>query len=785
MADKEYTLRGPDGREFTIRGPEDAPPEQLRAAAERAFAALPRQTGYPGAQETPLPSHATQVERRTLQQSIGDTAAGAVQGAANIGSTLMIPADAAARALEGASPGTRAAVQALVPLVGLAAATQRPGQSRRQVTRDVLQTEFGADPTSLPFRGGELASEVAGTGGVGPAMGRAALRAGLPRLAQALATGGFALRPVGQAAPQLGWAARLGEQGIRAAGGAISGTGAAALTNPDSALAGGAIGGALPIALRGAGALGAGLGRVIAAPFQSTERRVAPGIAAVLPEDPAAVNALLQNLRGGGQQFLPGSVPNAAEATGDNGLANLVRAVQAAGGRDLFDRAEANAAARLQALDSLGGRGDNVAQVREDLGRELERRILPEDRRIGDQVSNLFENVDVPPVGPVGPQQPAQIQLPLGDMQNALAQYLGPGVVGAGADARAALGTALDLTRGPATTATTRVPNARGIYHTVQETVPGQAGQQLVGWRELQDLRSSIGALARDLRRDPRTAREAAALEQMQTQIDARVADAAAGNLRPGEVFTPDMLARWENARTAARQRNERFRTGPQRQLFERDESNLPRAQGGDLPGLFWNATPGQVGDVQAYARLVDQNPHMMDQLRGLALTEAGAGVNAGGDLTQRAYSTWLENRLPALRELMDPQQLATLQAIQADLDRAAATHSAGRVAGSNTAQLAAAMQGNALLESPLLGAVAQRLPLGIGSTFTGPALVAMRDAARRQRVAELAAVLSDPRRTERALQDFLAGQQPLGASASNALSLGYRALPVLPSATD
>jgi hypothetical protein len=766
MADKDYTIRGPDGREFTIRGPADAPPEQLRAAAERAFAALPREQSYPGQQSAPLPSHATQAERRSLQQSIGDTAAGAVQGAANIGSTLMIPIDEGARA--------RGIENSFIGL-----------PNRRGAVKATLANEFGADPGSLPFRGGELASEVAGTGGVGPALGRVATRAGLPLLAQALATGGFALRPVGQAAPAMGWAARVGEQGIRSVGGAIGGAAAAGLADPNAALAGGAIGAALPSALRGAGALGAGLASVVAGPFQSMERRVAPGIAAVLPDDPAAVNALLQHLRGGGQQFLPGSLPNAAEATGDNGLANLVRAVQAGGGRELFDQAEANAAVRMQTLAGLGGRGDNVAQVREDLGRELERRILPEDRRIGAQVSDMFQNVDVPPVGPMGPQQPAAIELPLGDMENALSQFLGPGVVGAGADARAAIGTAADLTRGPATTSTARVQNARGIYHTEEVTTPGQVGQQLVGWREMQDLRSSLGALARDLRRDPRTAREAAALEGMQAQIDARVADAAAGNLRPGEVFTPEMLARWTDARAASQARNERFRTGPQRELFERDESNLTRARGGEIPGLFWNATPGQVGDVQSYRTLVDDNPHMMDQLRGLALTEAGAGVNAGGDLTQRAYSNWLENRLPALREIMDPQQMATLQAIQADLDRAAATHSAGRVAGSNTAQLQAAMQGNGLLENPLLGAVAQRLPFGFGSTISGPTLLALRDAARRQRVAELAAVLSDPDRTARGLESFLAGQQPLGASASNALSLGYRAVPVLPGATD
>jgi len=301
----------------------------------------------------------------------------------------------------------------------------------------------------------------------------------------------------------------------------------------------------------------------------------------------------------------------------------------------------------------------------------------------------------------------------------------------------------------------------------------------------MQDLRSSLGAMARSLRRDPATAREAAALEAMQGELDTRVAAAARGQLQPGEVFTPEMNARWQAARASHAAKVERFRTGPQRGMFEQDRSGLPRLQGGEIPDAFWNASAGQAGDVAAFRRLVDENPYMLEQLRGLALTEASERSNAAGDLTQRAFGNWLSSRTPALNALMEPQQVQTLQAIGSDLDRAAAAAGSGRVAGSNTAQLQAAMQGNALLENPLVGMAAQRLPFGIGSTLTGPALVAMRDAARRQRAAELAEVLADPNRTALALQALLRQHAPLGASASNALSLGYRAAPLALPATD
>ena len=37
--EREYTIVAPDGRELTIVGPENATPQQLRAAAESAFKA--------------------------------------------------------------------------------------------------------------------------------------------------------------------------------------------------------------------------------------------------------------------------------------------------------------------------------------------------------------------------------------------------------------------------------------------------------------------------------------------------------------------------------------------------------------------------------------------------------------------------------------------------------------------------------------------------------------------------------------------------------------------------
>ena len=42
MANRDYTIAGPDGREVTITGPDNATPEQIRQAAEQAFARAPK-----------------------------------------------------------------------------------------------------------------------------------------------------------------------------------------------------------------------------------------------------------------------------------------------------------------------------------------------------------------------------------------------------------------------------------------------------------------------------------------------------------------------------------------------------------------------------------------------------------------------------------------------------------------------------------------------------------------------------------------------------------------------
>jgi hypothetical protein len=133
---------------------------------------------------------------------------------------------------------------------------------RVKAMNDAGKAEFAQDTRgSMVAPVGRIAGNIAATAPVGGALA-APVRAAAPRLANALASGGFSTGAA--AAPGLG--ARAADMGLRMAGGGVTGGVAAGLIDPDSAGAGAALGAALPPALKAVGATGNALGRVIAGP---------------------------------------------------------------------------------------------------------------------------------------------------------------------------------------------------------------------------------------------------------------------------------------------------------------------------------------------------------------------------------------------------------------------------------------------------------------------------------------------------------------------------------------
>ena len=220
--------------------------------AARALAGeIRRMRAEPTAEASPAPRPKSLLS--SVRQGVVNAAGGALRGAGSIGATLLTPIDAAARALNDDKP---------VSIFG----QELLGRNDRREEMDNGLKSAGAQPDSMMYQGGKLATEIAGTMGAGGAVGQGVVRAA-PLLARAgvsapavanatnaLATAGMR---AGAATGKAGMALRVG------AGATVGGLSAGAV-DPGNALMGAGIGGALPPVLKGLGGAGNLLGRSFA-----------------------------------------------------------------------------------------------------------------------------------------------------------------------------------------------------------------------------------------------------------------------------------------------------------------------------------------------------------------------------------------------------------------------------------------------------------------------------------------------------------------------------------------
>lgn len=158
----------------------------------------------------------------------------------------------------------------------------------------------GYDPESTAFQGGKLGGDIAATLPVGGALGRLAGNA--PAIQSALRTGGLT---TGNNLVNATRGARALDMGTRVAGGVATGGAMAGIVDTDSAGTGALIGGALPPALRAAGAAGGAIRQTISGPAvpEQLRRAVESARAAgyVIPPSqakPTLVNRALEGFSG-------------------------------------------------------------------------------------------------------------------------------------------------------------------------------------------------------------------------------------------------------------------------------------------------------------------------------------------------------------------------------------------------------------------------------------------------------------------------------------------------------
>jgi hypothetical protein len=301
-----------------------------------------------------------------------------------------------------------------------------------------------------------------------------------------------------------------------------------------------------------------------------------------------------------------------------------------------------------------------------------------------------------------------------------------------------------------------------------------------VSWREAQNLRSSINDLWNEASAKGRN-RESAALQKMLDVLDNATEDIASGKLQADEMFPADTASRWRKALDEFKTVSQRFDTGPQAAMFRRGADGQPLAQGGEIARRFWGAGGAAKENVESFRRLVDDNPKLLGQFRSMVATE-GAGTASAQDVMGDKFVRWVEKTLPGLKATFDPAEVKQLQRIAADIKRASQAAGAGMARGSNTYQNSANALSLGLLDSPVLNAAANRIP--VVNSMTGPALQWMREGQREAMAKELAALLNDPQSAASAIQRVL---QPQSSNAiarllgsNQAAQFGVRSVPVL-----
>ena len=301
--------------------------------------------------------------QRFVQNALG----GAIRGAGSIGATILTPLDM------------------------LLGNTQSWGNPERRAGMDGGLRELGIDTDSLAYGGTKLLAEIAGTAGVGGTLARgAAMIPGAAKAApvlDAVRTGGFSA----------GGLSGAGGMAARTAGGTVTGAAAAGMVNPEDAGLGALIGGALPAAIKAAGATG----RAIASPFRSQQSKAAESLLKAINEDPANVIKKMEAAR----ELVPGSKPTLAQALQSPRASTLERIVsETPGGEALKDRYMAQNAARLGALDAVApvdARGFRSAQ--QDFGEAALNAIRSGDKAAKAETRAAYQAV---------PQDEALLYLP-------------------------------------------------------------------------------------------------------------------------------------------------------------------------------------------------------------------------------------------------------------------------------------------------------------------------------------------------------------------------------------
>jgi hypothetical protein len=271
-----------------------------------------------------------QPEQHSTLANIG---LGALKGATDIGTTLLKPVDY------------------VLNKTGL---TDMTNDQRKQALQQFYSEH--ANPESMAFKGGEIGSQIAGTAGVGGALGKGAMLGGklIPnaapyaeKLATALQTGGFKL---GGAPATTGKEALVNALTRIGAGAAVGGA-SSGIINPDMAASGAAIGSAIPLLAKLGGATGSGVKAAIYDPIMNKNKLISSSLMRTIGQEnaPDVISAL------GNKALTPGVNYSAGTASQNEALSAMEDALKTINpGGSLSTNAQTNRNVLANALRNIG-----------------------------------------------------------------------------------------------------------------------------------------------------------------------------------------------------------------------------------------------------------------------------------------------------------------------------------------------------------------------------------------------------------------------------------------------
>jgi hypothetical protein len=294
-----------------------------------------------------------------------------------------------------------------------------------------------------------------------------------------------------------------------------------------------------------------------------------------------------------------------------------------------------------------------------------------------------------------------------------------------------------------------------GMLRRMEASMGDAPGKEVIAktvpFQTVQNLRSSIGEAAQ-VAEAKGANKEAAALNQMIVEIDSRIKRVAGQSVQAGENFPPEIARQYRAALDAHIAKVNQFGTGPQVSMFRKGGDNQASIQGAEIPFKFYSGALSQANDMKAFKRLIGSRTDLMDEMKSFAMTQAeGTRNSTSGNLGDK-YLKWLTSRTGANAELLDPSELATVNQVGKMVQNQMVTESLGRVTNSDTAQKAATMLNNGMLDSKVVDFLANQIP--VVKKVSGPILSTLRKASAQEKNEIMARLLANPEAFAKALKE-------------------------------